>query len=616
MSFRISIFPYTDRANQNQAERVVEVADLGDLSYLINQHSWSPSVFKDNYRSNTTVETIELLVFDIDEGMSISDAEKALRTSGYSFIIATSKSHQKTKVMKSGKVLPPCDRFRVIIPLEETITNDADLKATWLEGQKLFPTADPACKDAARFYFPCPAEFGQILTGGNRFPVSRYQPTQKIGHITQSPVSKDAANLPATEKGILSRSTLNFIAQGAESGHWHRKFFKAAVDLKEQGYSKEEAAEMLKKASPFAELDEHDTKLLDDVYDRRETKYGPRVIEQQEVAMAPGSIEQAVTVRASTDRAGTDRAGENQAGPRVEAVEDTPLVSAADLFDDMVKYLSDKDQVMGLPTGIPGLDKILGGGKRLGEITVTHAHAKTGKNTLWHAMMYRWLEKGIPIAYASRELSPESEVLPNLLSLKLGGNAWKKEITDEVKESYKTALSSWPLYFSKGYGCFPLEELTTWIEACVAKGVQYFWIDHLHYLLEDPEDHKYASKFIKELKARAKRFNIHIDLVVQPNRLQEGQRLSLDSIKGGAAIGQALDNLITLERVQSETPNITKLTLEVARSKLARPGKIYLQYSPETTDFNECELVMEPKTEERSSPLENFKNSLAVRALL
>lgn len=276
--------------------------------------------------------------------------------------------------------------------------------------------------------------------------------------------------------------------------------------------------------------------------------------------------------------------------------EDAPaIVWAKDLAKAMVDYLSDKDLVKGEPTGLEELDRLLGGGKRLGEVTVTLAEAKTGKNTLWHFLQLPWLQKGTPIGYASRELSPEIEVLPNLLTLALGKNLYAEEDIDEGDVA--EALAKWKLAFAPGYGPLPKEELFAWMDACRAAGVQHFFIDHLHYCLLDPEDFKGISVFIRDLKAYARKNLIHIDLIVQPKLQEQGQRLSLNSLRGGASIGQALDNLITMQRVRDDEgklTNVVKVTLEVARSKLAEPGSFFLAYDKKTMTF----AVVEPVADE------------------
>lgn len=266
------------------------------------------------------------------------------------------------------------------------------------------------------------------------------------------------------------------------------------------------------------------------------------------------------------------------------------LIHIGALSEKAMSYLKDKAKVKGTPTGLDGLDKLLGGGRRLGEVTCWHAEAKTGKNTLWHYLMYIWLELGIPMAYASRELSPEEEVIPNLLSIATGSNAWLGDVTVESQAQYDATLIKWPLYFSEGYGYFAPSDIKSWVQKGIKAGIKHFWFDHLHYMLEDPEDHKAASKLIKDLKALAKIEKISIDIIIQPNKLQDGQKLSLNSIKGGAAMGQAIDNLLILERMRGEgIKNVSKLTLEVARSKLCKPGSIYLQFDSDSTRFVETE---------------------------
>lgn len=263
------------------------------------------------------------------------------------------------------------------------------------------------------------------------------------------------------------------------------------------------------------------------------------------------------------------------------------VIKPSDLADETLEFLADKEKVKGEPTGIDGLDRLLGGGKRLGEVTCWHAEAKVGKNALWHKLMFEFsCVRGIPIGYASRELSPEVEVIPNLLSLTFKENAWKSELTEKRKLYYREALDVWPIYFAKGYGYFPFDTLVTWVKELKALGVSYFWFDHLHYMVEDPEDHRAASKLVKDLKSLARTEDIHIDVIIQPNKLMEGQKLSLNSIKGGAAMGQAIDNLLTLERVRDET-NLSRLSLKAGRSRLCVPGEIYLKYDTDTTDFNE-----------------------------
>jgi len=259
-----------------------------------------------------------------------------------------------------------------------------------------------------------------------------------------------------------------------------------------------------------------------------------------------------------------------------------------DLVKEMLDYLNNKEGMTGESTGIASLDRMLGGGLRLGELTVLNAPAKTGKSTLMHFIIHSMLSRGVDVGYASREMSPGTEVLPNLLSVELGRNMW----TQPPNKTELGKIFKWPLYFSAGYGTIIQSELERYITEIIEQGARYVFIDHLHYLMENPEDFQEVSRLIKAIKTWTKEYNIHAFLVVQPPKLMDGQELGINTLRGGAALGQALDNLLTLERVK-EHRNVSKISLPVARHKMAEPGTIYMLYNKDTMRFEEAEWADE-----------------------
>ncbi len=266
---------------------------------------------------------------------------------------------------------------------------------------------------------------------------------------------------------------------------------------------------------------------------------------------------------------------------------------AADHGEAMVEYMDDPDAKAGEPTGIVGLDSLLGGGKRLGEVTVLHAEAKSGKNTLWHQMMYNWLERDIAIGYASREISPSTEVLPQLFSIHLNKNLWATGLADGDYHIIEEKLESWPLYFAKGYGTFLEADIVEWMEALSYQGVQYYFFDHLHYMLEDSGNHAQAAEMARLFKTMAKRLNVHVDLIVQPNKLYDGAKVSRQSLKGCSGVEQALDNLLLFNRIPHEDgkkSNRSDLEVSLIRSKLGKSGLITLEYDPANTTMKEIEF--------------------------
>ena len=71
---------------------------------------YSPYVWKNGYKTfnNWTNDTQQVIVLDIDDGLSIPEFQK--KHKGLEYILATTKSHQK---LKKNQVL---DRYRVMIP--------------------------------------------------------------------------------------------------------------------------------------------------------------------------------------------------------------------------------------------------------------------------------------------------------------------------------------------------------------------------------------------------------------------------------------------------------------------------------------------------------------------
>jgi RecA/RadA recombinase len=275
------------------------------------------------------------------------------------------------------------------------------------------------------------------------------------------------------------------------------------------------------------------------------------------------------------------------------------IVKATELVPATLKYLLDKERVVGEPTGIVGLDELIGG-RREGEITAIHATAKTGKSTVLHQIIKNDLDRGVPVGYASREMYPDTEVLPLLLSNKLDRDMY---VTENVKETeVEGVVSKWPLYFPYGYGQFPWPEATDWMTELNQKyGVQQFFFDHLHYMAEK-EDWQDVAKLIREIKRTTMRLKVHSFMVIQPPQLNEGQELGLRTLRGGAGVGQAINTLLVLERLR-DTPSVMKLSVKDARSKLVKQGSLYLEYSRKTTRLREVtpQEVETPKDRESTS---------------
>lgn len=533
----MSLVSLINTKNLGVVDEELEYDSIEELAAIISSYSWAPGVFEGRKRTILTLSRVDLLVLDVDDGCSLEGARELFAP--YKHIIATSRNHQKEK---NGVI---CDRFRVVLFLSDSCTSDRDFKATWSRAQRFWPFIDDACKDSSRFFYASP-EVVSINREGRSFEVNSAPDTPSAPVVVRTNIEGP--------KGDLWKSTYRFLAEGAPAGQRHLELVKAVGNMREQGYSHPEVLSKLEDMTTVGDwtqpgLSTIDTKTVDRMF-ARETKY-PYVSKEPENNLT--SI----------------------------------IVNASELLEECFAYLGDKDKVKGEPTGMDGLDALLGGGFRTGELTVLMAQAKTGKNTLYHHLIFKHLERGIPFGYASRELNPATEVIPNLLSIAMKQNAWNASLDSTYQNAARQALSKWELYFAPGYGDINVEQIEAWFRALKDLGVNHFLFDHFHYALQG-EDYESTTRLIKALKTLTKTLDIHLSLIVQPRSLREGESLSLATLRGGAAIGQALDNLLILERVKGES-NISKLTLEVARHKLATLGHIFLQYDKDTTSFEEVD---------------------------
>jgi hypothetical protein len=132
------------------------------------EHSWSPAIFKDNYRAGTNViEIPSFLVMDCDNTCpsemqtTIEMAEREL--SKFEYLIYTTKSHLKEKPHKTYTD-PANERFRIVIPVTRPLPlSDGQLRKV-IDGfvTEFFPhsapkTFDiPASSDKARYFWGNP----------------------------------------------------------------------------------------------------------------------------------------------------------------------------------------------------------------------------------------------------------------------------------------------------------------------------------------------------------------------------------------------------------------------------------------------------------------------------
>lgn len=197
---------------------------------LITHNVWSPIVWSQQKRKQSNFERCDYLALDIDDGWTIKEAIEWATERKYSVIIATSKSHQ---IPKDDK--PPCDRFRMVLPFEKTITDLDTYRYNMKEVMKLVP-CDKATKDGARYFFPCRDIVYQQI--GSRYPVL----TIPEDYVTQREIvlRKKARNKNYINAGVTPVWVNEVFLNGPPDG-WSRNttIFKVSATLSELGWDYE-----------------------------------------------------------------------------------------------------------------------------------------------------------------------------------------------------------------------------------------------------------------------------------------------------------------------------------------------------------------------------------------
>ena len=81
-------------------------------------------------REKATFESASGLVIDIDENLSIEEAQYILEEKEYNYVIITSRNHQK-EAMKKGRFSPAQDRYHILLFFNRTVNDENDYRKSY-----------------------------------------------------------------------------------------------------------------------------------------------------------------------------------------------------------------------------------------------------------------------------------------------------------------------------------------------------------------------------------------------------------------------------------------------------------------------------------------------------
>ena len=261
------------------------------------------------------------------------------------------------------------------------------------------------------------------------------------------------------------------------------------------------------------------------------------------------------------------------------AGEAATVVDALNALCDRVERQAD-GKAPCVPSGLAGLDKLLGGGYINGGLHIVGARPAVGKSALALQIALNAAKSGVKVVYASLEMSSE-DCTARLVGNLGGGSAARFMFGGQLSEeeyrrfaSGMSQLSKLPIVFNRrsGINIRQIEAL------CFREKPGLLVIDHLG-LLEPPERrlslYEATTRNSRALKLLAMRLNIPVLCLCQLNRAAASDRsgdfrATMANLRESGAIEQDADTVCLLHNPPCESsgagaPSLLELWLDKNR---------------------------------------------------
>ena len=229
--------------NMDRTEPEGFVRKIGSFDKLINavnaEFRYSAGTFRNEYISDENyLQEQNLFIIDIDNDLRLEDA-KALFSS-MTYLIATTKSHQKPKKTKvNGETVDlVCDRFRIILPTLSTFHLTAKVYSEMymnVINSLGIAEADSKCRNASRWYYGNP-EGEHWYNKGDLLDIRTYIPDSSEHQDASTSLNnydnqRYKSNAPAS---IRVDAAIRWFLSNTATGNRNDNLFKLGMLLKEK----------------------------------------------------------------------------------------------------------------------------------------------------------------------------------------------------------------------------------------------------------------------------------------------------------------------------------------------------------------------------------------------
>ncbi|MEW6374977.1 MAG: replicative DNA helicase [Thermodesulfobacteriota bacterium] len=394
----------------------------------------------------------------------------------------------------------------------------------------------------------------------------------------------------------------------------HQKIFTALINLSER----DEPADLITLTHELRKIDRLDsvggasyiTSLIDSVPTAANIEYYARIVKEKAILRKLIETSTEIITQSYQDRGDVEnfldeaeraifQISENRVKPSFYPIKDIVKES----FKTIERLFEKKELVTGVPSGFKELDRMTAGFQP-SDLIIVAGRPSMGKTALClNLSQYAAIEKRIPVAIFSLEMSKEQLVIRMLCSeAHVEGTRLRTGFLNESDWPRLTLaagnLSDAPIYIDDTAALSALELRAKARRLKGEHGLGMIIIDYLQLMkgrTRAESRQQEISEISRSLKALAKELNIPVIAVSQLSRKTEERRdfrPQLSDLRESGAIEQDADVILFLYRDElynrsEDNPNRGKAEVIIGKQRNGPTGKIELAFLDKFTTFKD-----------------------------
>ncbi len=266
---------------------------------------------------------------------------------------------------------------------------------------------------------------------------------------------------------------------------------------------------------------------------------------------------------------------------------------------EQIEHLHEhKDEVRGVPTGFPDLDRLLSGLQK-SDLIILAARPSVGKTTFALDIARNVALSGVPVGIFSLEMSA-NQLVQRMLSAESRVDAWSIRTGHGLSTEHFTALQEAasrlqkaPIYIDDQAGNSIVKMRSVARRLKSEHGLGLIVVDYLQ-LMTTSKNHdsmvNQVTEISRSLKGLARELDVPVLALSQLSRAVEarGGKPRLSDLRDSGSIEQDADLVMFIHREdrykeQSERDNLAEILIEKHRNGAV--GKIDLMFDGKTTSF-------------------------------